>query len=73
MFVTAVPGHWFLHVARFPGRTDSEREFLVSPRGSRHVYGIQFWVFEKLIDVGVKPGNIVALGEVFGSILVATL
>ena len=71
--VSTVPGHWLFHVAWFPSRANSKGKVFVGSRGRRHVHSVHLWIFEKLLEVGVEPRNVVALGEVFGGFLITTL
>lgn len=63
--VTFIPGHWFLHVARFSSGAHSEGELLVGAGRGGHVHGIDVWVVEQLVELGVELRDAVSLGEVF--------
>lgn len=62
--IISLPGHWFLHVARFSGGAHSEGELLVGAWRGGHVHGIDLGVVEQLVELGVELRNSVSLGEV---------
>ena len=61
---TLVPGHWFLHVAWLSSGAHPESELLVSAGRGGHVHGIDFRIFEQVVELGVELGDAVSLGEV---------
>lgn len=58
------PGHRFLHVARFAGRAHPESELLVSAGRGSNVHGIDVWILEQVVELGVELRHAVSLGEV---------
>ena len=70
---TYVPGHGFLHVARLSSRAHSQGELLVSAGRGGHVHGIDFGIFEQIVELGVELGHAMPLGEVLRGVFRSTL